>query len=790
MRIARAASTLAIAIIAVAGMTRAEAARRIPDATPITARTLVKLRLDLVINSQPAGRVVTVHQRGRHLSIQARDLRQAGVPLDADRHGWLGQAALAPIRLVYDRPRQRVNVVVPPEMLPRQMLDAQRRKAGQPAASPGALFNYDVYVNHNDAGDTFTSLGNELRLFGGWGSFDSTGQLQHGSARFGGGTTTRYIRYDTTLQRYDTDSLQRHAFGDVITGALPWSNAVRLGGVQWSKNFSIRPDLVTYPLPQFSGAAAVPSTVDLFIDGNRRRSENIAPGPFTLTDVPYINGAGQAVVVTRDTQGQRVAQTIPFYVSSDLLKPGLTDFSVSAGALREHYGQRSFDYDRAAASGVFRRGITRTFTLESHAEAAAGLALTGLGGVLRLGRLGVLNLAGAASQHAGETGLEGAVGYQYTRRLFNIGARHIERGRRYTDISGLADRAFRQNRAITQVTAGIDAAFAGTFNAAYFDTRTYTGDRSRLLNLSWNRTLPGNSNLLVSANRRLDGGDWSVLAQLVVPLGRRLTGRSEISREPGGHWRQGATLDRSRPIDGGLGYHLAYQHADAGSRPHYVQGQVDWRGGAFESDAGVYGAPGHLSYYGDLRGSIVAMDHQLMWSDRIDRSFILVDTDGQADVPITYENSRIGHTNGNGFALVPYVTPWYRASVGIDTLDLPPDIQTERVDRHVTVRDGAGARVHFTMRHVSSATLALQDAHGQPIPVGSRARLSGHGTSRLIGYDGLAYFPNLRHDARLHVRTPEGRRCTVAIHVPEHHRPGARLGPFTCASADAPGAAR
>ena len=86
---------------------------------------------------------------------------------------------------------------------------------------------------------------------------------------------------------------------------------------------ALRPDLVTYPLPQFAGEAAVPSSVDLFINGYKSSSADLQPGPYTLTNIPFINGAGEAVVVTTDALGRQVSTTVPFYVTSSLLQKGL-----------------------------------------------------------------------------------------------------------------------------------------------------------------------------------------------------------------------------------------------------------------------------------------------------------------------------------------------------------------------------------------------------------------------------------------------------------------------------------
>ena len=38
----------------------------------------------------------------------------------------------------------------------------------------------------------------------------------------------------------------------------------------------------------------------------------------TLTNVPFINGAGEAVVVTTDALGRQVSTSVPFYVTSTL----------------------------------------------------------------------------------------------------------------------------------------------------------------------------------------------------------------------------------------------------------------------------------------------------------------------------------------------------------------------------------------------------------------------------------------------------------------------------------------
>jgi len=80
--------------------------------------------------------------------------------------------------------------------------------------------------------------------------------------------------------------------GDAITLPGAWGSSVRFGGMQFGSNFQLRPDLITYPLQAFSGAAVVPSTVDVFVNGNRIATQAVQPGPFSISDVPLVTGSG------------------------------------------------------------------------------------------------------------------------------------------------------------------------------------------------------------------------------------------------------------------------------------------------------------------------------------------------------------------------------------------------------------------------------------------------------------------------------------------------------------------
>ncbi len=82
-------------------------------------------------------------------------------------------------------------------------------------------------------------------------------------------------------------------------------------------------------------------------------------------------------VVTTDANGRQVSSRIPYSIQTDMLRPGLSDFNFSVGALRYNYGWQDDQYKNIALSGSYRYGMTDRLTALSHIEGADGLKMLG-----------------------------------------------------------------------------------------------------------------------------------------------------------------------------------------------------------------------------------------------------------------------------------------------------------------------------------------------------------------------------------------------------------------------------
>jgi len=719
-----------------------------------------QLELELVVNGLPTGQVVRARLEANRFALRPADLRKAGLALpgsggaDGAATDWLFLDRLAGVAADYDAPRQRLYLTVAPEYLPSQRIGAAERPYAPARYDMGALLNYDVYVSGGGKmSPTRASLFHEARMFSRAGVISSTGVLRSGAGK-------AYVRFDTGFRRSDEATMTTIEVGDLITRSLPYAGAVRLGGIQVSRDFSVRPDIVTYPLPAFAGTAALPSTVDLVVDGQRIASGAVNPGPFAIAALPPINGRGEANLIVTDMHGRAVQETLPFYVASDLLKPGLTDFAVAFGTFRENYGQRNFDYGGVAATASARRGMTDTLTLEIRAEIADDMSLAGGGATVRLGRWGTLSGSYSRSFRSVDDGGDGdqiTLGYDYQMRGLSIGLRHSRRSGGYVDLGLLGQRSRGWQR-VTAATVALSLGRMGTLGVAWFDIREELGADTRLANASWSLPLWRGARIHASASREFEEESWSGALTLSLPLGGRAGTLSASLIENGGDTGWRADYSRPLPVAGGWGLSASAFDTEGGDLGY--RGDAAWRTDPVELRAGAYGTDDVTGWFG-ASGSIVYLDGSLFAANRVADAFAVVST-GSADIPVRYENQLVGTTNGDGKLLIPAASPWYAAKYEIDPLGLPANFDVPVVEQRAAVPSGGGHVVRFAVTAKNPARAILKNTDGLVIPAGTRVDISAAPdmVDAIVGWDGLLFIDALDADSEtVSIRLDDGRHC-------------------------------
>ncbi|WBO23008.1 fimbria/pilus outer membrane usher protein [Sphingomonas abietis] len=730
------------------------------------------LFVELVLNGQAAGDIVQMRMQGGHGMIDAASLRKVGLNVAGD--GPIDVSQLRGVQSTYDANDQTLKLDVSPDMLPTNHISPFTREQAATVTDYGAMINYDAYAQ-TSAGVTTASLWTEQRLFGPFGTLSTDGTLRV-THNGGSGSPSGYLRYDTRYRYVDEKRALAYTVGDLITQSLPWTTSVRMGGIQIARDYRVRPDLITTPLPSFAGQTAVPSAVDLFVDGYRQQSADVAPGRFVLDNMPVVNGAGEATIVTTDAVGRQIATTIPFYVSSTLLKPGMLDVAGEIGFLRRGYGLKSFDYGTAAASGTVRRGITQHITLEAHGEATKDLGLVGGGVVWAPGLLGTLAANVTTSHSEGRTGTQWTVGYSYSNRRFSISAEHDQRSQGYRDLGSFDLANYAGTRRNDRVIASVNVPHQGSFGAAYIDGETMANAHTRILSLSYSRPIGHFASLFLSADHDFVAHSTSAQLRLIVPFGRN-TVSGGITHDPGRGNLAQLDYSRSVPTQGGFGANATLAGGDNGEV--YGQATATWRGKAVELQAGGAFTPGQQSGWVGATGSLVMMDKSLFAANAVTDAFALVSTAGTPHVPVSFENQPLGVTDQRGHLFVPQITSYHVSHFAIDTLELSADHMADAVEKNVALRQGSGAVIRLPIRFVRNATVTLVARNGKALDPGGRVSRAGARDSE-IGWDGIAFLDDIKGETDLAVTNRDGSTCHAHVTLPAGAKPLAQIGPVRC----------
>ena len=655
------------------------------------------------------------------------------------------------------------------------MIDAHENVEDDTAApaaqsSLGGLVNYTLFAS--TGGDEIEDMWN-FEGVSGW--FEGRAFSPFGVL------TTSYIassspselynstRLDTTWSYSSQKWMTTFRAGDVITGGLSWTRPTRLGGVQIQRNFGLRPDLVTMPLPELAGSAAVPSTIDVYVNNARRVSQEVPAGPFQINDLPVVTGSGTARVVVRDALGRETVSETPFFASSDLLASGFWDYSAEAGFARRFYGVESNDYDgRFMASGTLRYGLTDWLTLEGHAEGGGGLVNGGAGAVFGIGPYGIGSFAASASSYDGQTGFQVAGSVEFELWDLHFFARTQRTFGDYNDIAGVTAEVFppllaedgfistAPPRSLDQVSVSVPLKFdPSTLNFSYTQLETVEGDRSQLLGLSFNRPV-GRASLFATAFKDLAEEDsFGVFAGISIPIGEDIYASTGVSSDSDG---TSVTTDLVKAESAEIGS-VGWRIRDTEGAITNRAAAVSYRAPFSRFEAGVEQYEDLYRATGQVDGAVVFAGRDVFLSNRIDDAFVVVDA-GAPGIDVQYENRPAGRTNRHGKLLVPDLRSYEANQISIDPTKLPIDA-TVGGTREVTVpADRSGTVVKFDVEtDVQAALVTLRDEDGEFLETGAAGQVEGTSASFIVGYDGQAFIKGLGARNRVVVDQPTRGRC-------------------------------
>lgn len=739
---------------------------------------VAELWLAVVLNGQPVSQAALVLRlRDGRLLLNRTDLRswRLRIPrVSSRRHegeDYLAVDALPEVRYRVDGPSQTLILSASPRAFTPVALRGTAAAFETPSQSPpGAFLNYDLTGTRLNARAAESAL-LEPSIFGRWGSLLSDVLQNDVDGR------ARVVRLDTTWTQDHPRSAASLRVGDAITGASSlWGASVRFAGVQWSTDFATRPGLITFPLPTIAGATALPSTVDLYVNGALRMSASVPMGPFQLQDVPAISGDGQLQVVVRDLLGREQVITQTFYASPVLLRPGLQDFSYEAGVVRENYGSASDDYGHALFVGTDRLGLTDGLTADVHGELLRGQQTLGIGGDWLVPSVGVASAAVAGSHSRQGTGALAVFGFDRIAKRFSFGVTVQLSDKGFTDVGSLEG----QPTPIRMARAYASVALGRFGSLSFLSARQDYGDRDvvDLTSIREDFQIRRVGFLSLSVTRARAGtSDATVELTFTRSLGEQTSATVDITSQDGRG--QGLTeVQRNLPAGPGYGYRVS---AGMSGSPD-GEAEYTWQTATGTYDVDARRMLGQTQESVSAAGGVALLGDQVFATRSIDGSFAVVNVGGEPGVRVYDDNQLVGRTNAAGQVFVPNLRPYQANQIGIEQADLPLDAEISTVREDAVPYLRSGTVVRFPVTHPHGALITLELESGAALPAGSLLRVVGRDGEYPVGLHGEVYVTDFSAPAMLHASWPGG---TCEAKVPEDaplpsNDPLPRLGPYVC----------
>lgn len=682
--------------------------------------------------------IILTNQQGE-LFINEKDIRKwrlrpSGlIPFIYKKQRYFRLGTLHGVSYALDKPKMMLNITSPPNLFePSAFKIKSKTQEPQRPEHFGFYTNYDINIPQVQKDFSLNALF-DGGVFGPVGVITANGLFNDISNK------PRFIRLNTTWNYDRVSDMQSLRVGDVTSQPGLWGNSVFMAGLQFSRNFSTRPNYITYPLPAISGQAVLPSLVDLYIDNALVYKNNVKPGPFSIDSLPIINGQGDVSLVTKDLLGRETVVNVSYYASDQILKKGLNDYSYSFGIQRQNYAINSYDYSDIIAVASHRYGFTNNVTGEVHAEIEIDQQSLGLGALYLWPKVGVLNASVAASQSHGRVGGLFLFGFERQAKTMHVALRGIATTENFRQTTRADEPSplFEGSLFVGVPFWGkntLGASLVSRFNRGGENVQLVSVNYNRHLSFQWNLTLTGLSNLTGVSNK-------AVFLTLTRSIGKS-TSLSVNANYQRDNYEAGFQVNHIAPREGGIDYFVRGRTGVSDQ----VQASISFeKWYAAVSTQGAY-QDGKFDFTADVNGGFIWYEGQWSFTRTIGESFGLVQVPGYKGVSVYVDNHLLTKTNDAGYAFIPQLRPYDVNPIRIDSADIPMSASIHELQLKALPYYHSGILVKFDVEDLRSAYVTVRLADKKYMPAGAIAQVRGQKAAFPVAYDGKLYITGLKKE--------------------------------------------
>ncbi|EIY5162698.1 fimbria/pilus outer membrane usher protein [Klebsiella variicola] len=607
---------------------------------------------------------------------------------------------------------------------------------------------------------------------------------------------TAYTRAERGLNRIKSRLiLGEHYTSSEIFESTPYR------GVMIRSDESMVPFNLREFAPVVKGIAQTQASVEVRQNGYLIYNVTVAPGAFSLEDLPVTGSGGDLEVTVLETNGTKQVFTVPFTTPAIALREGYFKYSFTAGQYRS---SDSSVNSPIITQGTAMYGLPWGITAFGGAQFSEHYFSADIGVGLSMGSLGAISLDSMYTQGS-KKGFSKEKGnswrLRYNKAFESTGtsftaASYQYSSNGYNTMSDVLDTysknyensyAYKPNRSRT-TTLGMSQTlgnigyisingsrdeFRDSFPHKDYITASYSTSWN---NISWSFNWSRSINKTDASSNKWNKEDiFSVWVS--IPLGQWI-GSSQNNIRATGQFQ--STTGQETRYETGLSGEAFERRLNWDIREQLASGgKINKESSRFNvAWHGTYGEiTGMYSYNNRSRqmstgfsGALVAHKDGITLGQKTGDTIALIEAPNVTGAQV--RGTRGVRTDFRGLTLMGNTTPYQENIISLDPTTFPEDAEVSRTDSRVVPTKGAVVRAKFETEVGNRALITLTHPDGKALPFGAVVTAMGKskGTS-IVGDNGEVYISGLLKKGKIQARWGTNNQCLADFQIPNKKGP-------------------
>ncbi|MDA3839185.1 MAG: hypothetical protein PF574_09430, partial [Candidatus Delongbacteria bacterium] len=191
---------------------------------------------------------------------------------------------------------------------------------------------------------------------------------------------TEFQRGDVRVVYDRPDQMIRYYAGDISYAIDGYQTSVPMGGIGFSKDFSLQPYFTVKPVSNTEMMILRHSVVEIYNNNILLKKFEVEPGPFNFRQASISQGLNNVTVKVTDDLGEENIIVLDDYYNQKQLEAGLSQYSFNFGFESKRVGQTyEYDIEKPVLSFFYKIGLNKMFTASLNSQIQKDRYLFGMG---------------------------------------------------------------------------------------------------------------------------------------------------------------------------------------------------------------------------------------------------------------------------------------------------------------------------------------------------------------------------------------------------------------------------